>query len=252
MTIIQAIILGIVQGITEFIPISSSAHLALVPYWLNWQLPADAAFVFDVLVQMGTLVAVIVYFAKDIISIIKSFFTGIRNKAPFSNPESKMGWMIILATVVTGSIAVLLKDRVESAFSNPFLIAIFLLVTAVIMALAEWMAKKPRDSQNITAMDALFIGLFQALSIFPGISRSGSTISSGLLRGLSRETSARFSFILSIPIMLAAGLMSLVDLFELPDVSQFLPVMAIGFVHLSSGWLLLYRLVNEIHNQESH
>ncbi len=246
MSIFQAFILGIVQGITEFIPISSSAHLALVPYWLNWQLPEEAAFVFDVLVQMGTLVAVIIYFYKDIALIIRSFFKGIWQKKPFSTSESKIGWYIIIATLLSGVIGVLLKDRVEYAFSNPFLIAVFLLVTAVIMALAEWWQRKPREDQKVNALDAVIIGLFQTLAIFPGISRSGATISGGLFRGINRESSARFSFILSIPIMLAAGLLSLMDLFKLPDLSQFLPVMAIGFVvsaivgYFAIAWLMKF------------
>ena len=246
MTIIQAIILGIVQGITEFLPISSSAHLVLVPYWLNWEISADQAFVFDVLVQMGTLVAVIIYFAKDLWSIMKGLIAGIMSKKPFQDAKHRMGWLVILATIPAGIAGLLLKDRIESAFTNPYLVAIFLLVTAVLIALAEWIGKKVRNLDEVNALDALVIGLFQALSIFPGISRSGSSIAGGMFRNITREASARFSFIISIPIMLAAGLLGVIDLLQLPNLLQFLPTMLIGFVvsgvvgYLAIAWLMKF------------
>jgi undecaprenyl-diphosphatase len=246
MTIIQAIILGIVQGITEFLPISSSAHLVLVPYWLNWELSADQAFVFDVLVQMGTLVAVIIYFAKDIWSIIKGFIAGIIAKKPFQGAEHRIGWLVILATIPAGIAGLLLKDKIEAAFANPYLVAVFLLVTAVLITLAEWIGKKVRNLDEMNPLDAVVIGLFQALSIFPGISRSGSTISGGMFRNITREASARFSFIISIPVMMAAGLMGVLDLLQLPNLVQFLPTMIIGFVvsgvvgYFAIAWLMKF------------
>ena len=246
MTIIQAIILGIVQGITEFLPISSSAHLVLVPYWLNWELSADQAFVFDVLVQMGTLVAVIIYFAKDLWSIIKGFLAGIAGKKPFQDDKHRMGWLVILATIPAGIAGLFLKDKIEAAFANPYLVAVFLLVTAVLISLAEWIGKKVRNMDEMNSLDAVVIGLFQALSIFPGISRSGSTIVGGMFRNITREASARFSFIISIPIMLAAGLLGVIDLLKLPNLGQFLPTMIIGFVvsgvvgYFAIAWLMKF------------
>jgi len=246
MTIIQAIILGIVQGLTEFLPISSSAHLVLVPYWFEWELSADQAFVFDVLVQMGTLVAVIIYFARDIWAIMKGLIAGIAAKTPFKTYEYKVGWLVILATIPAGIAGLLLKDKVEAAFANPYLVAVFLLVTAVLIAVAEWVGKKVRATEDMNFLDALIIGIFQALAIFPGISRSGSSISGGLLRNLNRQTAAKFSFIISIPIMLAAGLMGALDLLDVANLAQFLPVMVIGFVvsgvvgYLSIRWLMRF------------
>jgi undecaprenyl-diphosphatase len=159
---------------------------------LNWELSADQAFVFDVLVQMGTLVAVIIYFAKDIWNIIKGFFAGIIAKKPFQGAEHRIGWLVILATIPAGIAGLLLKDKIEAAFANPYLVAVFLLVTAVLITLAEWIGKKVRNLDEMNPLDAVVIGLFQALSIFPGISRSGSTISGGMFRNITREASARF------------------------------------------------------------
>ncbi|MCJ7695039.1 MAG: undecaprenyl-diphosphatase UppP [Anaerolineaceae bacterium] len=246
MTIIQAIILGIVQGLTEFLPISSSAHLVLVPFWFNWKLSADQAFVFNVLVQMGTLVAVIIYFSKDLLKIFQAFFKGLAIKKPFENSESRLGWFIILATIPGGLAGLLLKDQVEEIFSNPFVVIGFLILTALLLALAERFGNKVRTVEKMTPLDAIIIGVFQAAAIFPGISRSGTTISGSLFRKFTREAAARFSFILSIPIMLAAGLIGVIDLFQLPSLTEFLPIMIIGFVvsgiigYLAIAWLMKF------------
>lgn len=244
MTFIQSLLLGIVQGLTEFLPVSSSAHLVLVPFILNWTLDPTKAFIFDVLVQLGTLVAVIAYFWKDLLAIFKAVIVGIRNKKPFEEADSRLGWYIILATIPAGLGGLLLKSKVEAAFSSPVVTAVLLFGTAVMLTLAELFSRKERELEHATALDALVIGLFQLLAIFPGVSRSGATISGGLSRGLKREAAARFSFLMSIPIMLAAGLLSLLDLVKIPDLSSFLPALIIGFIaamvigYLSIRWLL--------------
>jgi len=230
MTVIQAVILGIVQGLTEFLPVSSSAHLVLVPFLLNWQLDPTQAFVFDVLVQLGTLGAVIAYFWKDLLEILKAWISGIRSRQPFAETNSRLGWLVILATIPAGLAGLLLKDTVESAFSDPMLTAMMLFVTAVLLTLSELLTKKTRETAQLTWLDSLIIGLFQAASIFPGISRSGATISGGLFRGLKRQDAARFSFLLAIPIMTAAGVMALKDLFAVPGLVSMLPVVVVGFV----------------------
>jgi len=246
MTIIQAIILGIVQGLTEFLPISSSAHLVLVPYWFNWDLSTDQAFVFNILVQMGTLIAVIIYFSKDLIKIIQEFIKGLITKKLFENSESRLGWFIILATIPGGLAGLLLKDQVEVIFISPLVVVGFLIFTALLMAIAERLGKKMRELEKMTALDAIIIGIFQAAAIFPGISRSGTTISGSLFRNFTRKAAARFSFILSIPIMLAAGVIGVVDLFQLPSLTEFLPIMLIGFVvsglvgYFAISWLMKF------------
>ncbi|HOE34280.1 MAG: undecaprenyl-diphosphatase UppP [Chloroflexi bacterium] len=230
MTIIQAVILGIVQGLTEFLPVSSSAHLVLVPFLFNWKLDPAQAFVFDVLVQLGTLGAVIAYFWKDLLTILKAWADGLRTKTPFADAESRLGWLIILGTIPAGVAGLFLKDKVEAAFSDPMLTAVMLFLTAVLLTLAEVFSKKTRDVNELTWLDALIIGAFQAIAIFPGISRSGATISGGLFRGLKRQNAARYSFLLAIPIMAAAGLMAFSDLLAVPGLSAFLPVVIVGFV----------------------
>jgi undecaprenyl-diphosphatase len=250
MTIIQAIILGIVQGLTEFLPISSSGHLVALPYILNWDLPADQMFVFDILVQVGTLAAVIVYFWKDLVAIIKAFFQGIFSGKPFASHEARLGWMLIVATIPAGLAALFLKDLVEQAFSSPLATGIALLVTALMMWIGERVSKKMGDLDGINFGTALVMGLMQILALFPGVSRSGSTMSGGLFRNLKRESAGKFSFLMSIPIMLAAGVYSTYQMVtEVPDVMSFLPIMAVGFLtaaivgYLSIRWLLKF-LVN--------
>lgn len=244
MTFIQSLILGIVQGVTEFLPVSSSAHLVLVPFILNWTLDPTKAFIFDVLVQLGTLVAVIAYFWKDLVAIFKAVITGIRNKKPFEDANSRLGWWIVLATIPAGLGGLLLKSKVEAAFSSPVLTAVLLIATAIMLTLAEIFSRKERNLESVNWLDAVVIGFFQLMAIFPGISRSGATISGGLSRGLKREAAARFCFLMSIPIMLAAGLLSLLDLVKMPDLGSFLPVLSVGFFvamvvgYLSIRWLL--------------
>ena len=240
MSIFQAFVLGIVQGLTEFLPVSSSAHLVIVPYLLNWNLNGNEAFVFDVLVQLGTLAAVIVYFWKDLVSIFKAMVSGIKSKQLLQEQDSRLGWMILLATIPAGLAGLLLKDKVEAAFSDPVQAAIMLFVTAILLTTAEILSKKTRVPAEIQPKDSLVIGLFQAASIFPGISRSGATISGGLLSGFKRQDAARISFLMSIPIMAAAGLLSLIDLFSLPSLEGMLPTILVGFLtSMAVGYLAI-------------
>ena len=236
MTVIQAIILGIVQGLTEFLPVSSSAHLVLVPYLAGWNLDQGFAFVFDVLVQLGTLAAVIYYFRKDLLEIFKAWVHGIKARQPLADENSRMGWYLILATIPAGLAGLLLKDKVEAAFASPVLTAVFLFGTAILLTTAELFHRqverkqKIRNLNEIRTMDALVIGFFQAISIFPGISRSGATISGGVFRRFDRQGAARFAFLMSIPIMLAAGVLGVKDLLDVPNVGQMAGLVLIGFI----------------------
>jgi undecaprenyl-diphosphatase len=209
MTFLQSLILGIVQGLTEYLPISSSAHLVLVPYLFNWSFPAAQIFPFDVLVQLGTLLAVILYFWKDLVSILKAFFKGLIDKEPFKDPQARLGWYLILATIPAALVGMLIKAQVEAAFSSPRLVAYFLFGTATLLILSDLVGKRTRQVEEMTWWDALWIGLFQAISVFPGISRSGATITGGMTHNFDRSNSARFSFLMSIPVMIGAGLVSI-------------------------------------------
>lgn len=246
MNIIQSILLGIVQGLTEFLPISSSAHLVIVPHLLGWEIPAAEAFVFNVLVQVATLVAVTAYFWKDLLAILKAVVAGLQKRQPFSEPQARLGWLILAATIPAGVFGVLIKDQVEAAFSSLFATGIFLLATAGLLTIAERLGKRQRNLDHLTLADAVWIGVAQAAAIFPGVSRSGATITGGMLRGLERPAAARFSFLMSIPIMLAAGLLAVLDLVAIPNFGRLLLIFIPGFLaaaitgYLSIRWLLRY------------
>jgi undecaprenyl-diphosphatase len=252
MTIWQALILGVVQGITEFLPISSSGHLVITPFLLNWSIPEEYIFPFDVLVQMGTLVAVIIYFWKYLFNIINAVIKGIIAKKPFGTTDAKLGWLVVLSTIPAIFGGLFLEDQVEAAFQSVQFTALFLLFTALLLWVAEKISHRVKNMEEISALDAFIIGCFQVLAIFPGVSRSGSTIAGGILRKLKREEAAKFSFLMSIPVMLGAGVMSINDLASVPDVSSFLPILLVGFVtagiigYLSIHWLLQFLNKNKL------
>jgi undecaprenyl-diphosphatase len=246
MTIFQSIILGIVQGLTEFLPVSSSGHLVLVPHLMGWHIPADDAFVFDVLLQVATLIAVFTYFWKDLVEIIRSFLGGIFSAQPFGDPRAREGWLLILATIPAGAIGLAIKGAVEQAFNSMIATASFLFVTAGLLLVAERVGKRARSLESINWKDALWIGFFQVIAIFPGVSRSGATITGGMTRDLERPASARFSFLMSIPVILAAGLAASLDMLKIQNISSMLPIFIPGFVsaaivgYLAIRWLLSY------------
>ncbi len=246
MTLFQSILLGIIQGLTEFIPVSSSAHLVLAPYLFGWKIPAQEAFVFDVLVQLGTLLAVIIYFRRDLLRIIRAFITGLLNRRPFADPESRLGWYLILATIPAGILGILIKDQVEQAFGSPVATAVLLMVTALLLILAEVVGRRILPFECITWKDSLWIGVAQAISIFPGISRSGATIAGGMTRNLERPAAGRFAFLMMVPVMLAAGLLAGLDLVKTPLSAGFGPVLLAGFLtaavvgYFCIHWLLRF------------
>jgi undecaprenyl-diphosphatase len=233
----QALLLGILQGATEFLPVSSSGHLVLVPWLLGW--PASSL-TFDAVVHWGTAVAVIAYFWRDWVALvgaaIKSANRQIGKSANWqigksANPTSEAGrvWLILLGTVPAALIGYLLEDFFEEMFARPIAAAGFLLITAALLAASERLGRRQRDLDTLNWLDALLVGLAQALAIFPGISRSGSTIAAGLARGLRRESAARFSFLLATPIILGAGLLKVADLAQAGGLAAQAPVLVAGF-----------------------
>jgi undecaprenyl-diphosphatase len=235
MTIIQAFILGIIQGLTEFIPVSSTGHLLITQSLMGIE-PGDATFAFLVLVQMGTIVSLVVYFWEDLLALIKAFFA-----KPFSTQENRLGWYIIIATIPALLAGVLLNDAVEALFMYPLIEAsIRLFTAALLMSLAENFGKRTRSLENMNWLDSLFVGVMQILAVFPGASRSGTTISAGLFRGFDRPSAARFAFLMSIPVMVAAGLYELLDVLKMPGLSSFFPILAVGFITAAIvGWLAI-------------
>jgi len=239
MTVFQSFILGIVQGLTEFIPVSSTAHLLISQSLLK--IPAsDAMFSFLVIVQLGTLVSLFAFYWQDLLSILKATLDFKKQTT-----ERDLGIYIIVATIPALIAGYLLKDKVEELFKQPMLEAsIRLFSAAILLTLAESLTKKNRDIDSMTWLDALIVGLFQIIAVFPGASRSGSTISGGMFRGFDRPSAARFAFLMSVPVMLAAGGYEMLDVIQMPDLGSFLPLLAVGFVTAAVvGWFAIKWLI---------
>lgn len=226
MDLIRAIVLGILQGATEFAPVSSSGHLVLVPWLLGWPEPG---LVFDTMVHWGTLTAVLVYFWRDWWTLIKAWVQGLIHW-DWQDGHARLMWLLILGTIPAMVIGLLLEDLFESLFSQPVWVSLFLFVTAGILIVSEKWSARNRGVEQLSWLDALLIGLGQAAAIAPGVSRSGSTMAVGLLRGLDRASAARFSFLLSTPIILGAGALQLLDLFSVPGLLSQAPLLAVGFM----------------------
>lgn len=207
MDLIQAVILGVLQGATEFLPISSSAHLVLVPWLLGWDSPG---LLFDTMVHWGTLAAVLLYFWRDILRLIVAGLRALGQRS-LADPDARIAWGIVLGTIPAVVLGVLFEDLFEALFLNPRAVSVFLLITALLLFFAERVGQQRRSLPELSLIDAVLIGLGQAIAIAPGISRSGATIAAGLARGLRREAAARFSFLLSIPAIVGAGGLQLVQ-----------------------------------------
>ena len=236
MNIFQALVLGIVQGATEFVPISSSGHLVLVPWLLNWPEPGLA---FDTIVHWGTLVAVLAFFWRDFVALARAWARSLMERN-LDQTEAKLAWLIIVGTLPAALIGYLWQDFFESLFSSPSRVATLLLVTGAILAVSERLGKRQRSLDDLNWLDSVLIGLAQSLAIAPGISRSGATIAMGLLRGVKREAAARFSFLLATPIIFGAGLLQLLKLFQSGAVGAQLLPLVIGFLAAAiSGYLCI-------------
>ena len=243
MTWMQVIVLSLVQGLTEFLPVSSSGHLRIVST-LFWGQDAGASF--TAVIQLGTELAVIVYFAGMIWQILKGWFMGLANKDK-RGQDYRMGWMVIVGSIPIGILGVLGKDLIRDNLRNLWITASMLVLFSFVFILAERMGKKTRSFEELTIRDAIVMGLCQCLALIPGVSRSGGTISGGLFLGLDREVATRFSFLLAIPAVMASGLFSLGDAFG-PTVGQSATGMqllvgtGIAFIvgYASIAWLLKF------------
>ena len=246
MDFLQAVVYGIIQGATEYLPISSSAHLALAPVLLGWDKPSLA---FDILVQLGTLGAVIVYLRDDLQKMTLAMVAGLKSGRPFDDPWSKKGWLIGAATIPAVIFGLAIKDLVEELAGDPREVLLELLLTGLLLVIAELMARRRAGVAGApnTLGRAGFIGCAQALAILPGVSRSGATIAGALAVGIEREEAGRFSFLMSIPVMLGAGMLGIKDLVEQPDLMEkegagilisFITAALVGFVVIR--WFLGY------------
>lgn len=243
MSWLQVIVLSVVQGLTEFLPVSSSGHLRIVSE-LFWGQDAGASF--TAVIQLGTELAVLVFFAQEIWQILTGWFAGLFNKDK-RGFDYRMGWMVIVGTIPVALLGVLLKDLIRENFRNLWITATVLIVFSLVFILAERYGKKTRGYDELTMKDAVIMGLWQCLALIPGVSRSGGTISGGLFLNLDREVATRFSFLLAIPAVLASGLFSLPDAFapqagQAATGMQLLVGSGVAFVlgYVSIAWLLKF------------
>jgi undecaprenyl-diphosphatase len=208
----QALALGVVQGLTEFLPISSTAHLRIVPYWLGWDDPGAE---FSAVIQLGTLMAVLVYFWTDVRELILAVLIGLKNRRPLESKESRLAWSIAAGTVPVAVIGLGFKDLIKTEARALWIIGFALIILAIFLWLAEKFSSTKRNIDSLGFLRIQWIGLCQTLALIPGCSRSGSTIMGGLMMGMKRDEAARFSFLLGLPAIMASGFFELYELWEM-------------------------------------
>lgn len=247
MSIFQALILGIIQGLTEYIPVSSTANLILIPWLLGWEFDPQTKEVFVILVQWGTLVGVVIYFWRDIWRIVGAVISGLIQRKPLATFDARLGWLVVVATVPAVVAGVFIKSYLEQLYQAYIIISIVLMLGGVLMLIAERFGKRTRDLRQMTGLDAVIVGVWQIIAMIPGFSRSSVTISGGMLRDFNRADAARFSFLMSIPALLGAGVVALNDLFGTPGLLASLAApLLVGFLsaaltgYFSIRWLLGY------------
>ncbi|MBD5831702.1 undecaprenyl-diphosphate phosphatase [Janibacter melonis] len=238
---LQAIVLGVVQGLTEFLPISSSAHQSIVGRFFG----EDPGSAFTAITQLGTEAAVLVYFRKDIAAIIRSWCLAVAGKLPHSDPQARLGWMVILGSIPIGLLGIALKDVITGPARNLWITATMLLVFALVIDVADRRATQDRQLEQLTVRHGLYYGLWQALALVPGVSRSGGTIAGGLFMGYTREAAARYSFLLAIPAVLLSGFQQLFDIADEPVEPAWGPIAVATVISFVIGyaviaWLLRY------------
>ncbi|HEY0071397.1 MAG TPA: undecaprenyl-diphosphatase UppP [Chloroflexia bacterium] len=252
MDIFQALFLGILQGLTEFLPVSSSAHLVFVPWLLGWEDKAVTSIQFDVALHMGTLLAVLVYFAADWRRLIAAFFASVFERRIGDDPDRRLVWLILIGTIPAALVGLLAESKINDIFHDPqnlrtglLVIAVMMIVMGVLLLLAERVGKHALTLEGIRLPTAVLVGVAQALALIPGVSRSGSTITAGLFAGLKREAAARFSFLLATPVVLGAGLKQVYNLVQEGGIPADLQLgFLVGFAASAiSGFLCIFLLL---------
>ncbi|MEW5010488.1 MAG: undecaprenyl-diphosphate phosphatase [Cycloclasticus sp.] len=221
MDFVQIIALGLLQGLTEFLPVSSSAHLILLPLLLGWE---DQGLAFDVAVHVGTLLAVVTYFRHDLSRLIVGWLASLLRRQ--HTQDSRLAWLIIIGTIPVGLVGLLLGDWIELYLRSPLVIALATIIFGLLLWWADAKGVQLRDQQQLTAKDALIIGLYQVLALVPGTSRSGITMTGALLLGLTRDAAARFSFLLSVPLIFLAGSLKTLELVEMGQAVDWTAIVA--------------------------
>jgi undecaprenyl-diphosphatase len=236
----QAIVYGLVQGLTEFLPVSSSGHLLLVPALLHWPDPGAG---FTAVIQLGTVLAVLIYFRTDLARAITGWWRSLFDKSLRGTNEARLGWAVFVGTIPVVIVGVLLEDKIDTAFRSALLVAGMLIGVALVMWIAEAVAKRTRVLDDVRMKDGLIVGLWQALALVPGASRSGSTIAGALFLGMDRATAARFSFLLSVPSVLASGLYKLAKDREVLFADGAAPTIVATVVAFASGYAAIAFLI---------
>jgi len=231
----EAAVLGIVQGLTEFLPISSSAHLILVPWLLGWK---PERIIFDVSLHVGTALAILAYFWKDWLTLAREMITGLVSGEPFGNAERKLAWYIIVGTLPAAVLGALFEKRVETELRSPIIIVGTLVVLGIVLYISELRGRRTRTLRDLNWGDSIWIGLSQALALIPGVSRSGITISTALLRDVDRPSAARFSFLLATPVIVGAGMLEGWRLFKAAG-SGGLAAIGVSGGSADSDWAIL-------------
>ncbi len=251
MHILEAIVLGLVQGLTEFIPISSTAHLEIVPVLLGWGDPGAAA---SAVIQFGTLLAALIYFAKDIFRLIAGFFRGLATRRIIEDTDSREAWLVILGTIPIVVLGLLLKKHIESTFRSLWIIVTMVIFVAILMQIAEAFAKRRqlKGFDRLTIQDGLAIGIGQCLALIPGSSRSGSTIMTALFRKVDRPTAARYSFLLSIPAVGGAGMLELIKERHHLGSLGWAPILISIAVAFVSGYASIWFLLRYLKTHTTH
>jgi undecaprenyl-diphosphatase len=241
---IQGAFYGLVQGLTEFLPVSSTGHLRLVQAWLNPHADQAGFTAFTAVIQLGTTLAVVLYFWRELVHIAVAWLRGLVDPEVRGSLECRMGWYLILATVPVGVFGFLFRNSIETGARNLWVLAVALIVMALVLLVAELRGSRTRDEEELNRTDAITVGTAQALALVPGVSRSGSTIAAGLFRGLDRVAAARFSFLLSIPAVVASGLFEARKIGDsnAPGMGVTIVATLIAFVVglASIAWLLRY------------
>ncbi len=237
----EAVILGLVQGLTEFLPISSSAHLLVVSQLFGWEDPGAA---FTAVSQIGTETAVIIYFRKDIWRIISTWTRSLTNADLRSNIDARMGWYVIIGTLPIGILGFTFRHQIETVARNLWLVAIMLIVFGIVLGLADRFGRKQKSLESLNARDGILYGFGQALALIPGVSRSGATISMGLTLGYNREAATRYAFLLAIPAVMASGFFEALQIGEgpAPEWGPTIIATVIAFVvgYAVISWLIRY------------
>ena len=218
MSLILAILLGIVQGLTEFLPVSSRAHIRIVGSLLGQDDPGAR---FTAIIQIGTEAAVILYFWRDIVRIIGAWFRSLRGRVPRSDPDARMGWLIIIGSVPIVVLGLIFQDHIEQTLRNLWIVATTLIVFGILLGLADSLGRRTRTLADLTGWHGVLFGLAQALALIPGVSRSGGTITAGRLLGYTREDAARYAFLLAIPAVMGSGMYELYKVFAHPTTEVF-------------------------------